>query len=60
MAVNDPASASPPPGRPPIRHVLCTECGHEKAVVAATLFGLMMCFCPICEHVWDCATPTAT
>ncbi len=37
-----------------IRHVTCPECGNEKAVVAATRFSEMMCFCPMCEHVWDC------
>ena len=61
MAEHDPASIAPPSaGQPLIRHVLCPECGCEKGVVAATHFGQMMCFCPTCDHVWDCATPTAT
>ena len=41
-----------------IRHVDCPECGNRKAVVAATHYAHMMCFCPRCEHVWECDTPT--
>ena len=25
-----------------------------KAVVAAAHYGAFLCFCPVCEHVWDC------
>jgi hypothetical protein len=41
-------------------HVTCPQCGSQKAVVAATHFSTQMCFCPACEHVWDCETPLIT
>ena len=40
-----------------IQHVECPACGNPKAVVAATHYAEMMCFCPKCEHVWHCAAP---
>jgi hypothetical protein len=44
----------------PILHVQCPECQSPKAVVAATHYSVMMCFCPACEHVWDCDAPRET
>jgi transcription elongation factor Elf1 len=44
----------PPRFDDPIKHVTCPECGNDKAVVAATNRSAMMCFCPVCEHAWDC------
>jgi len=38
-------------------HITCPQCASQKAVVAATHFSTQMCFCPGCEHVWDCETP---
>ena len=59
-ALMAPESRSPPPGaEPSIKHVTCPECSNEKGVVAATHFGVMMCFCPACEHTWDCDTADA-
>ena len=58
MALTD--STRPPPGPShSIRHVRCPECDNEKAVVAATHYAELMCFCPACEHVWDCHDPDA-
>ena len=37
-----------------ILHVSCPKCGSVKGVVASTHYAEMMCFCPACEHVWDC------
>ena len=59
MADKDPASLPPSPGQLMIHHVTCPECGSEKAVVAATHYDEMMCFCPACEVVWDRDTPAA-
>jgi len=50
-------SRQPPPTLPKNRrlvHLNCTKCESPKAVVAATHYGELMCFCPACEHVWDC------
>jgi hypothetical protein len=44
----------------PILHVQCPRCHSPKAVVAATHYDEMMCFCPACEHVWDCPAAPAT
>ena len=44
--------------RAQIVHVPCPACGSQKAVVAATHYSQMMCFCPACEHVWDCEAAT--
>ena len=41
-----------------IAHVTCPRCDYLKAVVAATTYNELLCFCPTCEHVWDCAKPT--
>ena len=30
------------------------QLGSHKAVVAATHYGALMCFCPQCEHAWNC------
>ena len=40
-----------------VRHVVCPSCTSPKAVVSATHYAVMMCFCPACEHVWDCDAP---
>ena len=32
----------------------CPKCRSPKAVVAAAHYGEFLCFCPACEHVWDC------
>ena len=37
-----------------IVRVECPKCHSPKAVVVGTHYGEMMCFCPACEHVWDC------
>ena len=38
-----------------IVHVTCPVCESPKGVVAATHYSVQMCFCPACEHAWDCA-----
>lgn len=43
--------------RDQIVHILCPACDFQKAVVAATHYSQAMCFCPACEHVWDCDAP---
>ena len=47
---------APFPVAPPdiVVHVTCPACKSPKALIAATHFGLQMCFCPTCEHAWDC------
>jgi hypothetical protein len=57
MAENQPPEQIHSPSREMIVHVACPECGSDKAVVAATHYGQQMCFCPACEHVWDCEAP---
>ena len=47
-----------PPGPRHIVHVTCPACGSEKAVIAATYYSKLLCFCPACEHAWDCDAPT--
>ena len=53
----------PLPGRPDskaaaeIDHVVCPACDCPTAVVAAFRYGQQMCFCPACEHVWECRAP---
>ena len=47
----------PSPAQLMLRHVICPECGSEKAVVAASHFDEAMSFCPACEAVWRCETP---
>jgi hypothetical protein len=48
------------PARPtvPARtiHVTCPECGSPTAVVAHRYFAEVTCFCPACDHAWDCDT----
>jgi hypothetical protein len=56
MAEQDPTTPrSQPPALDQIRYVKCPACGSPSAVVAATNYRELMCFCPACEHVWDCA-----
>jgi hypothetical protein len=44
-----------PPALPNrIVHITCPQCDSPKAVVAHTHFREVACFCPACEHVWDC------
>jgi len=38
-----------------IRHIDCPSCAFPKAVVAATNYSELLCFCPACQHTWDCA-----
>jgi hypothetical protein len=38
----------------PVRHIRCPNCESHKAVEAATHNGALMCFCPQCEHAWNC------
>ena len=38
----------------------CPECESHQALVVATHYGEMMCFCPTCEHVWDCPDALTT
>ena len=52
----------PPPSlfdRNAMRHVVCPKCNSPKAVLAASHYTQVMCFCPLCEHAWeapaDCA-----
>jgi DNA-directed RNA polymerase subunit M/transcription elongation factor TFIIS len=55
------AANRPPPGTPstPI-HTTCPNCKHDKAVVVAAHFRERHCFCPACEHAWNCDdSPTA-
>jgi ribosomal protein S27E len=50
------AADRPHPGHPVSRliNVTCPNCRSPQAVVAAANFGEFLCFCPACEHVWDC------
>ena len=41
--------------RSPIVHLTCPVCHSPKAMVVASRYGEQMCFCPACEHAWDCA-----
>src|SRR5688572_15409377 len=57
-------SKPPPPASLPraaVRHIDCPNCEFLKAVIAATRYGELMCFCPQCEYAWDCPDlpPTA-
>ena len=54
MADERPPTAKRERDRRQIVRVECVQCHSPKAVVVATHFGEMMCFCPVCEHVWDC------
>jgi hypothetical protein len=53
MGEPGPPTEPPPPKQPFIAHISCPQCRYDKAVVAATHYALLMCFCPACEHVWD-------
>lgn len=37
-----------------IIHVECPNCQSPKGVVAAAHYTEFLCFCPACEHIWDC------
>ena len=40
-----------------IAYIHCPACKCHKAVIAATTYQEQLCFCPQCEHVWDCPKP---
>ena len=50
------AADRPQLGNPVSRliHTTCPNCQHNKALVVAAYFKRFNCFCPACEHAWDC------
>lgn len=51
MATHRPRSNSPTSR---LIQTTCPKCQSDRAVVAAAHYGEFLCFCPACEHVWDC------
>jgi len=41
-----------------LRLIECPACQSPKAVIVAIHYDEQMCFCPACQHVWDCPNPT--
>ena len=54
----DPGPPKPSPTPDSIAYIQCPNCKCHKAVVAATTYQEQLCFCPQCEHVWDCDRPS--
>lgn len=50
-----PAPTTPSKGK--VKHIDCPSCESPKAVIAATNYSELLCFCPACQHVWDCPNP---
>jgi hypothetical protein len=50
------ARITPLPGHhsEPIINVTCPVCHSAEALIAATHYARQMCFCPACEHAWNC------
>jgi hypothetical protein len=45
------------PPKEPTKYTLCPNCASPDAIVAATHYSSFACFCPACDHAWDCDAP---